>query len=713
MKTFLSYRVSLALFLWITAAAVARAQWENLPQPFGGSVLQFEEDGADLYALTYGGIYKSKDAGGNWTLLEGSRHLGWSAVQLQVDKGILYVLTKAGTVERSSDAGAGWQTMLQRPYPINAPGEKLLRLFAAGDTLLVGSVLTIYHSTDRGTTWQKTVDNYAERYHDFAKIGNDLFAAHDWFIRKSSDGGQTWKQIFSAGYIFAGFTAVDTVLYALYDGYPRLIRSFDRGTTWDKIDADSIRFFLYHNETKDWLTGYGKDFYYASDYWCIHGGIQMFNSPDGGDEWSVTPQQGLKKHALQDVKALPGQLLAGTLQGVFRSADKGHSFSVSHAGMDATWVRQIGKTGSRWWTVTRQGTFSSDDEGLTWQLRFPGEMQDPCAWKEQLSFTEKRIFYQNGFDCSIVFSEDNGNTWQPLSIFHPLQCTDLVVTQAAAFIGWDGTFYKLGDDTDTPVPVTSPFPAEYNVLGSRNKIYVDDFNTSYVSYDAGISWDTLPVLMIDGHGVISFVLKMDDYRIWSYVQNIDDSGIRNYLYSYSFQTGAWQRHEPVDAATGDTIAVNDVLFIEKMNDIAWMGRRGKGLYYSVDEDNNLWHVFEPVLPHTHPSALFIDNNDLWVGTAGAGIYTMEVNRLLPGKQAPNYVLSPNPSPSEVKLTADVFFTENLHLRVFDAAGRLIRDTDLLPGNQWDFDFADLAAGLYFWQVQTPLGTTVLKWVKAR
>ncbi len=709
------------LFSLLVFSTFVNAQWQNLSAPFGGSVLQFEEDGSDLYALTYGGIFKSANAGANWSLLGDTRHLGWQAVQLEVSAGTLYVLTQTGTVERSTDGGMTWKTVLAKPYPINGPGEKLLHIFASGDTVLVGSVLTIYRSVNQGNTWEKTFDNYAERYQGFAKVGSDIFAAHDWLIRKSSDGGLTWQQIFSAGYIFADFTAVDTILYALYDGYPRLIRSHDRGTTWDAINADSIEFYQYHDETRDWLTGYGQDIFYASDYWCIHGGIVMFQSPDGGDEWFTAAQQGLRSHWLRDLKALPSQLLAGTLQGIFRSTDKGGSFSPYHEDMNATWVQHLLKIGgSRWWTVTRQGVFSSDDESATWQLRFPGELEEPC-WpiEKPLVATSKRIFYQKTTDCSIVFSEDNGDTWHPLSLFQFWECPQLAASESALWYVLDKKVFKLEDEQTIPVEVDFPSAGmgfSWEIKIENGVILIANSTYRYVSFDEGETWNALPPLLVDSVDFGGYLISLDEETI-IYRVPVNHFISETQLFMLKFAENIWNPYSAIDAVTGDTISnLNDswdIMFFRNENDIRWMGVRHRGLYYSIDEDIERWYPFQPELPFSYPTAMQLDGKNLWIGTAGAGIYKTQLDVLPPGQNGPTFSLFPNPSASETNLVCDVFFSENMNLRIFDAAGRLVHDDQLLPGNRWTGHFASLPSAVYFWQIQTSYGTTVLKWVKAR
>ena len=314
--------ISLLLFFWV-AITPLYSQWYHLPGPFGGSTRQFDTDGNMLYALTDGGIYKSADAGHTWSILEPTIKIAAQVQEFQVEKGYIFFLLKDGTVQRSNNGGASWASVFQRPYPLPGPGEKPLKLFAAGDTVLIGSVLTTYRSLDRGETWQAADIFFKQRFIGFAKIKNDLYSAEDWLIRKSTDGGLSWQTVYSSGYFFGTITAVDTILYGIYDGFPRLIRSNNGGLSWDKIDFD------FESDIKH-LTGLGDELYCLTGQECLYGRTLVYYSDDQGDNFSEANQSDANIDWTWDALAFPDRLLAATIQGVFESADKGSSFIPSH-----------------------------------------------------------------------------------------------------------------------------------------------------------------------------------------------------------------------------------------------------------------------------------------------------------------------------------------------------------------------------------------------
>ncbi|MCB9307805.1 MAG: T9SS type A sorting domain-containing protein [Lewinellaceae bacterium] len=701
----------LAAFIFGISVTLTAQKWEDLPQPFGGSIIHFEEDAGDLYALTHGGIFKSADAGQHWSLLKESRSICWSASQLEVSEGYLYILTTQGTIERSADQGESWETILAKPYPINGQGEVILHIYADGDTLLVGSRLTVYRSVDRGDTWEKTIDHYAANYRGFGKVNSDYFVSYDRYILKSADAGISWDQVFSAGYNFADFTVVDTIVYALYEGFPRFIRSYDSGQTWDKIDTDTIKFYQYHSDFDDWLTGYGQSVYYGSDYGCIHGSVNIFHSPDAGDEWFSAPWESLQYRRLSDLKAMQGQLLAGTFQGVFRSTDDGTTFSPYHDGMNSTWVRNILKSkNNRCWAETYQGVFSSDDNGQNWTLRFNGDLDGSCDYFTQTLFsTQQRMFFKDG--CKVVYSEDNGETWQAIPAFQSWDCPDLIVTTHAAWFSTYSKVYKFSDDESVLVDVTNSVPAPRHFAAKGEIIYLTTFDKSYISRDAGMTWDTMPELYEDSTKIHHYMIGIGDENMWlrSYYIPLYDERI----YRYGYESGEYERMIPVDVSTGDSIPEGQIVFFEKTGNIRWMSARGKGLYYTTDVDGEKWSLFTPALPIPNATTIFVDNDDLWAGTAGAGIFRIALNVPPAGNDHPMFSLMPNPSAGNVSLSSDVFFSDPLMLQIFDAAGRLVYDRVLIPGSFWEESLQGLASGMYFWHIKTATSSTVLKWIKSQ
>ena len=153
-------------------------------------------------------------------------------------------------------------------------------------------------------------------------------ASFDWpngddgGVRRSTDDGDTWENLFDA---YAGRTITlgdDGNLYASIWPYPQaegLYRSTDNGNTWQLL----------------------------------------VTVPTGNNIFSIT------------VSTLtnPYTIFAGTRQGVYRSVDNGVTWAYSTTGIPAnSWVRDIEvDSGGMVVAATHSGLFSSEDNGDSWE----------------------------------------------------------------------------------------------------------------------------------------------------------------------------------------------------------------------------------------------------------------------------------------------------------------------------------------------------------
>ncbi len=705
----------LVLFTFCTIATFAQVpvkSWENLSGPDGGNILQFDTEDGILYALTYGGIYKSENAGETWSFLEGSRNVADRFSKLEVEAGVLYVLTGKSAISRSLDMGATWKTILQKSMLIDSFPAGSSGMIAYGDTILAISASTIFRSTNRGDTWQSTQvpDNYfAQSFKGFAKQGSSILVAHGSTILKSKDGGLSWEHNFTAGFKFADMEVVGSAVYALYDGFPRLLRSYNAGETWDKIDADSIQFGQYNNETSDWITGIDDKIFYGSDYGCIHGGVQMFQSFDAGDNWATSTRNGLRRHALNDLKALPQSLLAGTEQGVFLSQDDAISFQPFHQGMNATVVHSLKKMpNGRWWVNTQQGIFASEDAGQTWDLRFAGELENPCyGWWEQILFTDTRMIRMKYDQYTHVWISDNGgDTWTEIPPTELFWSPEIYASSGIIWMSVGTRLFKMTNAEQTFTEVIPPAEGYiYNLKVAGDRIMLVIGQQRYLSDNQGDTWENMSTTTENGQKV-GHPIYIDTESLFALSLPFEDT-----LLVYNFKEGNWKPYFPV--IEGETLNYWEVKMLKTENGLRWMAVRGRGLYYSSLAEPEIWYPFAPALPFHSPTAISMDfsTQELWVGTDGAGIYKTQFQLEQAELPALGFGVFPNPSPGESTLSSQIFYSEKIMLRVFDASGRLLNEEALPPGQVWDINMPYLPTGMYIWQIATSSGTVALKWLK--
>ncbi len=260
----------------------AMGRWLRVGQELRGFVIQsiwvWADNPLHVVATTDTQLYRSIDGGGSWEVVidvPGGMLAGSRAAQAQV-----VCLTHDGVLWRSSDAGANWSPTGN----IEGVGSSLVA--TAGDSSNIVTIATgkkVSRSVDGGTTWEllpelpANVEQIAMRmgeyglcvvaqqqlfsYHEnswqlltphivvaggFAILGGRepelLVAESSGKIARSSDAGMTWKYaandlawdgppnvIIAASYHIDTAFAGDTSMVAL---------STDRGNTWQRLKGD-------------------------------------------------------------------------------------------------------------------------------------------------------------------------------------------------------------------------------------------------------------------------------------------------------------------------------------------------------------------------------------------------------------------------------------------------------------------------------------------
>lgn len=189
--------------------------------------------GSNLLASAYNKVYRSRDSGTTWTLLNTRFDTtSYKVNDLFVWQGMVYAATPRG-IYRSLDSGTTWSKSglgLQTRY-ISTLTSGQDYLFATGDTAWV--------SSDSGKTWRYLQTDPDVMLRGIHLIGGVLYAATADEFYRSTDGGTIWKfsdypsnsrspleYVPFGGSVFA--TTLHTPVY-----------SRDKGDTWTAIEVDA------------------------------------------------------------------------------------------------------------------------------------------------------------------------------------------------------------------------------------------------------------------------------------------------------------------------------------------------------------------------------------------------------------------------------------------------------------------------------------------
>jgi photosystem II stability/assembly factor-like uncharacterized protein len=148
-----------------------------------------------IFALSEAGLYRSKDGGTSWALVDGvpsgARSYGLVTDPQNINN--IYLTREGRGVYRSNDGGVTWS--------LSADGLQNLQLFdldlhPTNSAMLFATTWRGVHlSVDAGTTWQRvgTFSTAMNLAIDPAHPDRIYAVTHQQGIHKSIDGGQTWS----------------------------------------------------------------------------------------------------------------------------------------------------------------------------------------------------------------------------------------------------------------------------------------------------------------------------------------------------------------------------------------------------------------------------------------------------------------------------------------------------------------------------------------
>lgn len=375
-------------------------------------------------------LQRSTDAGRSWQSLLGGLPSGFALQGATIlDGGDLYLSAPHGRTMRIDPERLRWGDL-----PIDVAGVELLALAVAPDGALFASngAAGVLQSVDGGRSWQEAgfparTDAWTPIHLAPADDGS-LFAAAGTALERGEpgpDGTLRWTHLaglpvgfqISALAVSPGFSADGVILAGGNYNRNDILQSDDGGRTWETVfegaelgDASDVAGFAFSPNFASDGTVYA---------WVQYGGL--LRSTDGGRTWSRVLPDGPRNYFGQSLRVSPDgeRVYLGALDGrllVWEEGATGWLDLGANVPAARIWSSDLAfDAAGNLFLGTDVGVFRSTDGGQSWAAASAGLPLRPDADKpvgvRALGVLDDRL-YAALVTGGVFVSADGGRTWQ-------------------------------------------------------------------------------------------------------------------------------------------------------------------------------------------------------------------------------------------------------------------------------------------------------------
>ncbi len=402
--------LGLVIIAWLLGAPATRGEgnitWASIGGPTGGLVnaLAFAPNVPGvIYAGTNGGVYLSRDDGAHWQNVSKGLPDDPTVTALAVmhDPNIVFAGTRYG-IYRTRDGGGNWSLTDPRF------GEQIifcLLVDPQNQTLYAGTATTVLRSDNGGDSWND--------------VGADLKSARVWALALTADSSALYAATDSGLYVSRTRGAS---WQASSEGLPEGARPQSLVVTKTGLLAGTAQGLFRSKDGKTWSAvsdapgnvlprpivnaAQQPDRVFASTAQGI------LRSTDGGATWARLQNGAGNTPILSLAPRDNGDLYVGTARGVWKTNDDGSDWRALNVGLVSTNIHNLILVPSHPPTLlaaTRFGLYRSQDRGATWSDA--SGLTDPYILSLAIDPADANWVYAGTWSSALFVSQDAGATF--------------------------------------------------------------------------------------------------------------------------------------------------------------------------------------------------------------------------------------------------------------------------------------------------------------
>jgi photosystem II stability/assembly factor-like uncharacterized protein len=674
-------------------ASASQAQWQRTAGPCGGPFYDAVEINGVQYLGTFGGVYRSSNAGGRWEAIG----LTGKMIYRLAGSGSLLLAAVDTVLWRSSNAGNSWDSVMAFDGVIRSIAFLGDIPFVSLAGVVIGSDSTgggVYRSRDGGITWSNSGSGMGRHLYvrGLLASGNAIVAvSYRSGIYRSLDSGATWslRHTPSASSERLWASNVNAGRLVVGGTSRTLLVSSDNGASWVAKGCEGMS-----ESATIYTVGFIGQLGIAG---TLDDTTYLTN--DGGATWTIAGGQFTQGTTVYSVKALGGELAIGSYLGPLYGSD-GFLWTPRREGMTASYVPALAIQGGTIFAGSAWGIQSSTDSGATWV--FPG-----------------------GTDASVN---------KDIHAFYKVYGTLCATSSGGTLTHTDaGRFWRGGGGSNTGAP--------YTIAQIGSTLFGDAGIGVVKSTDLGSTWilttppsDSVQVTHVLEHGgdlyaatvqsvydtlpsALGGVWRSRDLGDhWQFVS----TGLPGDMQPSSFVSmgskmyiGTWTGvYESTDGSRWIHLPVLDTsvyaFVLPPLGSSLFVYENGLGTVRSVD-GGNTWSRIDQGLFDQQIFSLVANSTYMFGGVGDIGVWRRPISevgvRIPPSSNTPSSISleqnHPNPvSGNEKRTTIGYSLVESEHvvLTVCDLLGReisMLVDRDMHPGRyEVDLRTTGLRAGTY-------------------